>query len=135
MERIYQMHVVPDLIPELHPTIDLRIQFPWTNGHRTLSQRRREKSGWYTIEPGRFLTSKQVCLPCIPLLFWCNLPDHRFLNPPLFLLSFSSPTHLSPNSPARTYQSDNYFPIAVFSILGNLRFFQFHTNLVASMVF
>lgn len=131
MERIYQMHVVPDLIPELHPTIDLRVQFPWTTGHRTLSQRRREKSGWYTIEPGRFLTSKQVCLPCSPLLFLCNLPDHRFLNPPpLFLLSFSSPTHLFPNSPARTYQSDNFFPIAVFSL-----FFQLHTDLVAPMVF
>ncbi|GJJ13866.1 hypothetical protein Clacol_008123 [Clathrus columnatus] len=60
MERIYQMHVVPDLLPELHPTIDLHIQFPWTTGHRTLSQRRREKSGWYTIEPGKFLISKQT---------------------------------------------------------------------------
>ena len=28
MERVYQMHVVPDLLPNFHPNIDMHVEFP-----------------------------------------------------------------------------------------------------------
>ncbi|KAN0101061.1 hypothetical protein V8E55_001045 [Tylopilus felleus] len=28
MERIHQMHVVPDVVPDIHPSFDLRVSFP-----------------------------------------------------------------------------------------------------------
>ena len=28
MERLYQMHVIPDILPILRPTVDLRVVFP-----------------------------------------------------------------------------------------------------------
>ncbi len=28
MERLYQMHVIPELLPVLQPTVDLRVVFP-----------------------------------------------------------------------------------------------------------
>lgn len=59
MERLYQMHVVPDLLPAIHPTVDFRVQFPYA-GPRTAHQRAREKGGFSTIEPGLFLTPTQV---------------------------------------------------------------------------
>lgn len=62
MERIYQMHVVPDLLPELHPNVDLRIQFPNPAGHRTLRQRRAERANFYKVEPGTFLTPEQASI-------------------------------------------------------------------------
>lgn len=61
MERLYQMNIVPDLLPALHPTVDLRVQFPYL-GPRTAHQRAREKGGFSTIEPGSFLTAAQVCV-------------------------------------------------------------------------
>jgi len=60
MERIYQMHVVPDLLPELHPNVDMRIQFPDPAAHRAMKQSRQEKSDLYTIEPGTFLRPDQT---------------------------------------------------------------------------
>jgi len=63
MERIYQMHVVPDLLPELHPNVDLRIQFPNPAGHRALRQRRAEFANFYKVEPGTFLKPEQTRHP------------------------------------------------------------------------
>lgn len=59
MERIHQMNVVPDLLPSLHPTIDLRITFP-IPPRRTASVEnalRRDAA----VEPGVFLLPEQVC--------------------------------------------------------------------------
>ncbi|KAF8895012.1 phosphatidylethanolamine-binding protein [Gymnopilus junonius] len=59
MERIYQMHVVPDVLPEINPSIDLRIAVPV----------REYKKGkpYETVEPGTFLMPKQTLSP--PNLF------------------------------------------------------------------
>jgi large subunit ribosomal protein L35 len=57
MERIHQMNVVPDLLPSLHPSIDLRVNFPEAPpaGRRTHAKRKMEK-----VEPGVFLLPEQV---------------------------------------------------------------------------
>ncbi|GBE78719.1 54S ribosomal protein L35, mitochondrial [Sparassis crispa] len=58
MERIHQMNVVPDLLPSLHPTLDLRLNFPdvpksgWT--------RHRAKRQYKKVEPGVFLLPEQT---------------------------------------------------------------------------
>lgn len=59
MERIHQMNVVPDLLPSLHPSIDLRLNFPEAPPtdvvRRTRMRRKYEK-----VEPGVFLLPEQV---------------------------------------------------------------------------
>ena len=59
MERIYQMNVVPDMLPELHPSFDLRIRYlaptPKDNYLRTRVKRKHRQ-----VEPGIFLTPEQV---------------------------------------------------------------------------
>ena len=63
MERLYQMHVVPDMLPELRPSLDLRIRYleppPKSNYLRTRVERRLRQ-----VEPGIFLTPEQVRHPC-----------------------------------------------------------------------
>lgn len=60
MERIYQMNVVPDMLPELKPTFDLRIKYaeapPKDNYLRTRVKRKLKQ-----VEPGIFLVAEQVC--------------------------------------------------------------------------
>ena len=60
MERIYQMSVVPDMLPELHPSFDLRIKYaeppPASNYLRTRVKRKLKE-----VEPGIFLVPEQVC--------------------------------------------------------------------------
>ncbi|KAI0358822.1 PEBP-like protein [Trametes cingulata] len=62
MERIYQMNVVPDMLPALHPSFDLRIKFaeppPKSNYLRT-----RVKRGLKEVEPGIFLFPEQTRRP------------------------------------------------------------------------
>ena len=53
------MHVVPDLLPALHPTVDLRIQFH-DPAPRTALQRARQNRGYTSVEPGTFLLPEQV---------------------------------------------------------------------------
>ena len=69
MERIYQMNVVPDMLPELHPSFDLRIRYlappPKSNYLRT-----RVKRGLRQVEPGVFLLPEQVCLGRVQLPSW-----------------------------------------------------------------
>ncbi|KAI0825354.1 phosphatidylethanolamine-binding protein [Trametes gibbosa] len=59
MERIYQMNVVPDLLPELRPSFDLRIKYaeapPDSNYLRTRVKRKLKP-----VEPGVFLAPEQT---------------------------------------------------------------------------
>lgn len=61
MERIYQMNVVPDMLPVLKPSFDLRIKYaeapPDNNYLRTRVKRKLKQ-----VEPGIFLFPEQVCL-------------------------------------------------------------------------
>jgi large subunit ribosomal protein L35 len=55
MERIYQMKVVPDALPELNPTIDLQVIA------RTLpADFLKTKKVFKAVEPGIYLRPKQV---------------------------------------------------------------------------
>ncbi|KAI0656770.1 PEBP-like protein [Cubamyces menziesii] len=62
MERIYQMSVVPDMLPELHPSFDLRIKYaeppPASNYLRTRVKRKLKE-----VEPGIFLVPEQTRRP------------------------------------------------------------------------
>ncbi|KAF8508468.1 phosphatidylethanolamine-binding protein [Gautieria morchelliformis] len=65
MERLHQMHIIPDLLPALHPDMDLRVQFPdpaRLRGPRTAHDRAREKA-YAAVEPGRFLAVAQTLSP------------------------------------------------------------------------
>ncbi|KAI0668656.1 PEBP-like protein [Trametes maxima] len=59
MERIYQMSVVPDMLPELRPSFDLRIKYaeppPKDNYLRTRVKRKLKQ-----VEPGIFLVPEQT---------------------------------------------------------------------------
>ncbi|KAG9314739.1 phosphatidylethanolamine-binding protein [Chiua virens] len=58
MERVHQMHVVPDVVPDLHPSFDLRVSFP---EHQTKNVSSVSK---YTfVEPGIFLLPEQTVEP------------------------------------------------------------------------
>ena len=60
MERIHQLHVVPDLIPSLQPSFDLRISFPgYSRCEAALNKSSHE---YWLLEPGVFLFPEQVCL-------------------------------------------------------------------------
>jgi large subunit ribosomal protein L35 len=55
MERIYQMKVVPDVLPEINPTIDLQVIA------RTLpSEFLKTRKVFKAVEAGGFLRPKQV---------------------------------------------------------------------------
>lgn len=58
MERLYQMHVVPDLVPAIHPSLDLRI----TTGFRPKGIHPKAKNPMI-VEPGSYLLSKQTSRP------------------------------------------------------------------------
>ena len=60
MERINQMNVVPDLLGELHPSFDLRVNFPERLPDE-VRMRNRTKAKIEKTEPGVFLLPKQVC--------------------------------------------------------------------------
>jgi large subunit ribosomal protein L35 len=63
MERVHQMHIVPDLLPSLRPTVDIRITFPDAPSPRNRSIRKTYKP----VEPGVFLVPEQVGLQALPL--------------------------------------------------------------------
>lgn len=59
MERIHQMNVVPDMLPELRPSLDLRIRYlepPPKNNYLRTRVKRKLKA----VEPGIFLVPEQV---------------------------------------------------------------------------
>ena len=55
MERVHQMHVVPDVVPDLHPSFDLRVSFP---EHETEVVSVAPK--YKFVEPGIHLLPEQV---------------------------------------------------------------------------
>lgn len=59
MERIHQMNVVPDVLPTLHPSLDLRLTFP-EPPPQSAYLRTRSKRQHKQVEPGVFLVSEQV---------------------------------------------------------------------------
>ena len=61
MERIHQMNVVPDLLPSLHPSLDLRVNFP-EKPPQSVYLRTRVKRKYEKVEPGIFLLPEQVSL-------------------------------------------------------------------------
>ncbi|KAK7688111.1 hypothetical protein QCA50_008481 [Cerrena zonata] len=66
MERIYQMGVVPDMMPEMHPSFDLRVNFPEPPPQDPV-RRARVKRKYEKIEPGVFLLPEQTRRP--PMLY------------------------------------------------------------------
>ncbi|KAI0960863.1 hypothetical protein AcV7_000123 [Taiwanofungus camphoratus] len=59
MERIHQMNVVPDLLPSLHPSLDLRVNFP-EPPPKNVYLRSRVKRRYKKVEPGIFLLPEQT---------------------------------------------------------------------------
>ena len=59
MERIHQMNVVPDVLPSMHPSFDLRLTFP-EPPPQSVYLRTRSKRKHKQVEPGIFLVSEQV---------------------------------------------------------------------------
>lgn len=53
------MHVVPDVLPALHPSIDLRVAFPEAPPHNLIARTRRPRK-YKSVEPGVFLLPEQV---------------------------------------------------------------------------
>jgi len=60
MERLYQMHVIPDILPNLRPTVDLRVVFPEAPPKNAVL-RARAKRETAPVEAGVFLVNEQVC--------------------------------------------------------------------------
>ncbi|KAI0258257.1 phosphatidylethanolamine-binding protein [Gloeopeniophorella convolvens] len=66
MERLYQMHVVPDILPELKPSVDLRVVFPEAPPTNPVL-RARVKRRTAPVEAGMFMVNEQTRRP--PKLF------------------------------------------------------------------
>ena len=59
MERFHQMNVIPDVLPSLRPSLDLRLTFP-EPPPQSVYLRTRSKRQHKRVEPGVFLVSEQV---------------------------------------------------------------------------
>jgi large subunit ribosomal protein L35 len=59
MERLYQMHVIPDILPVLQPSVDLRVVFPEAPP-KNVVLRARAKRKTAPVEAGVFLVNEQV---------------------------------------------------------------------------
>ncbi|KAH7884029.1 phosphatidylethanolamine-binding protein [Phlebopus sp. FC_14] len=57
MERLHQMHIVPDVLAGLHPSLDLRITFP---DHHVKTDARKK---YRHVEPGVYLLPEQTVNP------------------------------------------------------------------------
>ncbi|KAH7926219.1 PEBP-like protein [Leucogyrophana mollusca] len=62
MERIHQMHVVPDVLPDLHPSLDVRVTFPEVPSSDA-SEDAPLKVKYSQVEPGTFLVPEQTINP------------------------------------------------------------------------
>lgn len=62
MERIHQMKVVPDVLPDIHPSLDLRVNFPKVKSNTGL-QATTSKAVYEHVEPGVFLLPEQTVEP------------------------------------------------------------------------
>ena len=71
------MNVVPDMLPELHPSFDLRIRYleppPKSNYLRTRVKRKLKQ-----VEPGIFLVPEQVSLTSV---CWATAHPHSTVLP------------------------------------------------------
>ncbi|KDQ17656.1 hypothetical protein BOTBODRAFT_29825 [Botryobasidium botryosum FD-172 SS1] len=63
MERVYQMHVVPDILPELHPTLDLRVNFSLALTSEEVTPLSKSPVNLEDVEPGVFLGPEQTSKP------------------------------------------------------------------------
>ncbi|KAJ7293947.1 phosphatidylethanolamine-binding protein [Mycena rebaudengoi] len=67
MERIHQMHVIPDVIPALHPSLDLHVTARlMPDRFDTLMRRntfQRRVNTFKRVVPGRYLTPQQTRIP------------------------------------------------------------------------
>jgi len=54
------MKVVPDVLSDIHPSLDLRVNFPKVTS-KTGSQVSVSKAVYEQVEPGVFLLPEQVC--------------------------------------------------------------------------
>lgn len=54
------MKVVPDVLPDIHPSLDLRVNFPRVKS-KTGLQATVSKAVYEHVEPGVFLLPEQVC--------------------------------------------------------------------------
>lgn len=50
------MNVIPDVLPALHPTVDLRVTFPEAPTDRNRARRKAHRA----VEPGTYLVPEQV---------------------------------------------------------------------------
>ncbi|KAH7911833.1 phosphatidylethanolamine-binding protein [Hygrophoropsis aurantiaca] len=66
MERVHQMHVVPDVLPDLHPSLDLRVAFPEASSGQG-SEDNSTKIKYSQVEPGTFLVPEQTVNP--PMIY------------------------------------------------------------------
>ncbi|KAI0030443.1 phosphatidylethanolamine-binding protein [Vararia minispora EC-137] len=53
MERLHQMNIVPDVLPDFHPSFDLRLNSPQKRTARA-------KPVWKPVEPGKFLSTQMT---------------------------------------------------------------------------
>jgi large subunit ribosomal protein L35 len=58
MERLHQMKVIPDILPDFHPSLDLR-----ATATTSLKEYSKTKKRYTDVEPGMFLMPEQVCSP------------------------------------------------------------------------
>ena len=61
MERLHQMHVIPDVLPSLYPSLDMRVTFPMPLPVNA-TRRQRLKPRYKEVEPGMYLRPEQVSL-------------------------------------------------------------------------
>lgn len=86
MERVYQMSVIPDVLPSIRPNVDIRVDFSVaakltppeiTARSRTPVFRKRLASDLSDVIPGLYLTPAQVMRHfSLPSSFW--LTERRF---------------------------------------------------------
>ena len=58
------MHVVPDLLPDLRPTLDLRLNFP-EPPPKDVYRRSRVKRRYQKVDAGMYLLPEQVWVVCL----------------------------------------------------------------------
>lgn len=93
MQRIHTMSVVPDLLPELHPSVDLRVNFPEAPP-QDIKRRTREKRKYEKVDAGVFLLPEQV-RHYVPYFVITILQLLRLANNPRCTLRSSIQSHVS----------------------------------------
>ena len=70
MERLHQMNVIPDVLPDFHPSFDMRLTAP------DMSAATHRAGRWKSVEPGSFVPVISVStLPSLYRNVHCsNLP-------------------------------------------------------------